>query len=496
MKRGLAFLLALPLLAECTSSKPKLLSIGTYVSTTGIGTEIISIQSSTRRAALLNSVKGRVELLSLKNPEVPTLIFTLSLGLLAGEELTSVSFHPTQDYFAAAIKAADPTAPGRVELRSASTGAPIQSVFVGIGPDGVAIDPTGQRAVVADEAEAFVYSPSTKSFESPPGTISIIDLRQGPSQAHATTLPLADQTGVYGFVEAKHERFLERDVDWNGNGVIDQTADFDGNDTIEDKSVVVGTFHGVEIKANEKKHAETFFFPLTKVSPDVMEPEAIICTRDGQQAYVTLQEVNGVVAIDLTKGLISRYYGLGTTKHPADVKKDGILSFTQTLYALREADGIALMTHGGYFVTADEGSTDPKAGKVAVGKPAGGSRSISVFDTVTGLCVGTTGSQLDEAAAKAGLYADEHSERKGSQPEMVAIEKIQGIHYAIVTLERANGIAFVSLATPSKPRVLAVAGGGKAPEGLAILRDPGSGDYFIYTANEGDGTISIFRVTR
>ena len=55
------------------------------------------------------------------------------LGLCKGEELTSVAFHLTLDLFAAVIDAGNK--PGRLEIRSASTGALIDRVVVGFGPD-------------------------------------------------------------------------------------------------------------------------------------------------------------------------------------------------------------------------------------------------------------------------------------------------------------------------------------------------------------------------
>jgi len=469
-----------------------------YVSSTGVGTEIISIQACTRRAVVANSIAGAIDLLDLNVPGAPESFTTFSLGLAPGEELTSVAFHPEEDYFAVSIIAADPLAPGRVELRRASTGALLKSVPTGVGPDSVVIDPTGRRAVVADEAERFVYSGGV--FFTAPGSVTIVDLRNGAEAATAATLRLPDLTGLRGVTSAADLRFMERLVDWNGNGVIDTTpVDFNGDGDKTDANVVVGTFQGANVHAPNESGGEIFWIPLLNASPDLQEPEGIAITRNGKTAFVTMQEVNGVVVVDLAGNAIAGAYGLGTTTHAADLTNNGVTSFTQTLFALREPDGIAL-THGGdYFVTADEGDTDPRANLVAAGKPAGGGRTLSVFNAATGQAVGDTGNGIDEVAAAAGRYPESRSRNKGSEPEGVIVVKVGSTEYAAVALERADAVALVSLANPARPAVLSVVGGGplcRAPEGIASLKVEDEDATYVYTANETGGSVSVFRLAK
>mgnify|MGYP001369272363 CR=1 FL=1 len=71
------------------------------------GTEIISVQSGTRRAALTHSRAGRIEILDLSDPTRPRSVRTIDLALEKGEEVTSVVLPPTGDWFLAAVKAAD-----------------------------------------------------------------------------------------------------------------------------------------------------------------------------------------------------------------------------------------------------------------------------------------------------------------------------------------------------------------------------------------------------
>ncbi len=76
---------------------------------------------------------------------------------------------------------------------------------------------------------------------------------------------------------------------------------------------------------------------------------------------------------------------------------------------------------------------------------------------------------------------------------------IAGVNYVAVGLERANALALISLAEPAYPKVLAIAaidkgaGDGKiAPEGVAYYQHENR--HYIYTANEKNGTLSVFEV--
>jgi hypothetical protein len=186
------------------------------------------------------------------------------------------------------------------------------------------------------------------------------------------------------------------------------------------------------------------------------------------------------------------------TSHAADVTEDGEVRFDSTLTAAREPDGVAVTPDGRYLLTADEGDTEPKVSKVEPGRPAGGGRTLSVVDLATREVIGDTQDQLDRACADAGIYPDDRSDNKGCEPEMVAVLEVQGRSFAVVSLERADGLALVDLADPRAPRVVGVApigpGGPHAPEGIAVFGDRRSGEHFVYTANEESGMLGVARV--
>ncbi len=494
--------LGMVIINPCMAAELTLVHHGMHNMGVKKGTEIISIQAASKRAAVSNSKQARVDMISLAVPEQPRIINTFRLELAAGETLTSVALHPDDDYFLIAIKAGQPLARGHVELRSASDGTLIKRLAVGVGPDAVIIDKPGHTALIPNEAEGFVYDKATGAFTSPAGSISLIDLRNGPQQASASEVMLGDLTGTPGMVSAADGRMLERAVDWNGDGKIaseDAGLDFDNDGRIDDKAVI-GTLVGEQVKVKEKKGEEAILLPLPNNNPMLLEPEYGVFTTDGK-AWVTLQENNGLVLIDVARGEVITAVGLGKTQHKMDIADDGVVDFSDNRRALREPDGITITPDGRYLITADEGDTDPKAARTPAGAPLGGGRTVSVFAADSGAYLGDTANQIDEAAFAKGSYPESRSDNKGAEPEMVVSFAIAGVNYAAVGLERANALALISLAEPAHPKVIALAAintsakaGKIAPEGLAYYHDTGQDRHYIYTANEKNGTLSVFEV--
>jgi hypothetical protein len=422
------------------------------IQTAAPGAEIISVQASTRRAVLTHSQAGQIELFDLSDPAAPRSVRAFELELEQGEEITSVALPPSGDWFLAAVKAGPQLKPGRALGYSLADGKRLASFPCGIGPDCITIAPSGKRVLVANEAEGF--DSVANRLVSAPGSLTLIQIAGELASSKVTqfVLELASSGPTDG-------RTLERSIG-------DETKDIELQNT-----------------------------------PEYLEPEVVAFLPGETRALVTLQEANLVAYFDLEAGKLERYLWLGTTTHAADLVADDHYDELNTLLARREPDGLALTPDGRSFVTADEGDTGPNVDKTPPGKPAGGGRTLSVFDLQTGEFLGDTGPELDRLAARAGLYPDKRSTKRGSEPEMVLTFERGGKSYAAVTLERAGALALVDLSDPKKPTVLAVAPSGAdhlkdEPEGLALFGDPaGRHDYF-YVANEGTGTLGVLRVPR
>ncbi len=487
-------ILLLPACASTpTTSEPWTLHpISLYESGYPKGTEIISVQQSTLRAVLSNFGTGEVDVLDLSHPEQIKRLSRFKLQLIEGEELTSVAFHPALDIFAATIDAG--IKPGKLEIRSATTGELLDRVFIGFGPDAVVFSEDGKTAVVANEGEDFLFDPENNRFYKPEGSISIIRLDRSGHITRHKNLELANNINNEGFVVTKGGRFLEREIDWNGDGKISKQLDFDGNGLSEKKKVLLGTFEGHDVFGAETNGEKKILIPVKSNSLGLLEPEYIAITPDGKNAYVTLQEDDAVAFVDLANERVTGYSGLGETRHKIDARYDGWVKFDQPMTGRREPDGIALAAGGRYFVTADEGDTDA----ADADQPMGGGRTVSVFDASTGALLGDTGSQIDEIAFANQVYPERRSPKKGSEPEMLVSFELNGVPYVAVGLERAGSVELISLADPIHPQAVAlgkIAGDEeKSPEGIAHFLL--NGEHFLLTANEMNGTVECFKIVR
>jgi hypothetical protein len=494
-------LLPIILLAGCASApvsphRWRIEPVSLYDSGHEKGTEIISVQQSTLRAVLSNFESGEVDLLDVSRPQHLQRKARFALDLCKGEELTSVAFHPSLDLFAAVIDAGNK--PGRLEIRSASTGVLIDRLIVGFGPDAVVFSTDGSLAMIANEGEDFLFEPSTKQFFTPEGSISIVRLNQTGHIIHHKNLELANMTLHEGFVVTQAGRFMEREIDWNGDGIISKKMDFNGNGKIENKKVSLGLFEGHEIFGAETAGEKKILIPIKTHSPALLEPEYIAISPDAKKAYVTLQEDDAVAVIDLVNEQAINYYGLGTTRHKTDARYEGWVKFDQSITGLREPDGIAMIANGRYFATADEGDTDADSSISTDGQPLSGGRSVSVFDAATGTLLGDTGNQLDEFAFANKVYPEQRSSKKGSEPEMLVSFDLDGIPFVAVGMERAGAVELISLADPFHPEVIALGkipgDENKSPEGIAhfVVND----EHYLLTANEMDGTVDCFKIIR
>ncbi len=506
LKSNVTSLFLALLLSACSFNPPQLSEsphwqlqpLSLYDSGHVKGTEIISVQQHSLRAVLSNFDTGEVDILDVSHPEKIKLIDRFNLGLRKGEEFTSVAFHPLLDMFAAIVDAGNTR--GRVEIRSASTGALFDHVEVGYGPDAVVFSKDGRVAMVADEGEDFSFNKNTGEFFSADGGISIIHLDKNGRIKANNNLELANVKHREGFVVQEKGHFLEREIDWNGDGKISQKTDFDGNGIIENKKVKIGRFEGADVYANERKGEAKILIPVTSESSTLLEPEYIALTPDASRAYVTMQETNEVAEVDVFNERVLGYFNMGVSEHGADRKADGWVTFEQSIKALREPDGIALTPDGKYFVTADEGDTDIEVDSDNAGEAVlqSGGRTISVFDAQTGDFIADTGSQLDEITFANKMYPDRRSNKKGAEPEMLVSFEMDGQPWAAAGLERADAIVLIALVEPEHPKVVALGkipgDESRSPEGIAHFEI--EGEHYLLTANEMNGTVACFKVHR
>ena len=409
-----------------------LVPIATYDTGLGAdGAEIISVRDKDGIVVLTN-IDGSIDVLDLARPGQPVLLLRVPVDTTGGTP-NSVAMHPHHDYFLTVVGRAGAT--GVVQAYRLSDGELLATATVGIQPDSIAIAPNGQYAVVANEAEGVAVG-----NDGGVGSLSVVDLSgftgDAPGVLPVTPVPLPSLAGYAGFSAGRTDDLARLPID---------------------------------------------------NTPANLEPESVTFSHNSRYAYVTLQENNGVARLDMRSGELS-FFGLGQTTHAADLSTTGGYLPADTLTAYREPDGIALDVTGRFFVTADEGDTRNAAG----GSGPRGGRTLSVFDAQTGAYIADTGSQLDDAAAAAGIYPDARSNRGGSEPEVLDLTHFRGRTLVAIGLERANAVALIDVTNPAEPVVAALAPTGAGPEGIKFLRR--GSDLYVVTANEVAGTVSVFEV--
>lgn len=195
--------------------------------------------------------------------------------------------------------------PGYVAFYDADTGALLSTVDVGNLPDSIHFTDDGTQLVVAGEGE---FNEDSETADNPLGTIAVIDTTD-PSN------PTAD--------------------------ILDFTA-FNG-----DRDALL---------ASRMRLAPDF-----SVAQDI-EPEYVAISPDGETAYVTVQENNGIAVVDLTTNTITDLISTGLQNHsvngldPDDDGQIGIDTF-DNLVGARMGDAIAAHEIDGatYLFTANEG---------------------------------------------------------------------------------------------------------------------------------------------
>jgi DNA-binding beta-propeller fold protein YncE len=213
------------------------------------------------------------------------------------------------------------------------------------------------------------------------------------------------------------------------------------------------------------------------------EPE-YVSIKTSNQAAVTLQENNHVVIVDLVTGTVVTHWSAGTTTHAADTVEDNDIRFVdQIVHARREPDAIA-WTPGGRLITANEGDYDLD---LDAGEFAGG-RDFTVFSG-TGEVLFEPGAALELEALRHGHYPDNRSGDKGIEPEGVAVAIYQHRTFLFVGSERGHFVAVYRLDDEVNPVFIQILPTGVGPEGLLPIPQRG----LFVTANEEDGTISVFQ---
>ena len=295
-------------------------------------TEIVDFDPATGQAFVVNAQAGGVDVYSLAAPANPTFSESIDVaadvaaaidGVAAADlgAVNSVAIHGASNTMAVAIAAEPETNNGYVAFYQTSDSTFLAAVEVGALPDSVAISPDGNTVVVANEGQ-----PSDDFTVDPDGSISVIDISGGAAAVTANdvrTLGLLAET-----IDFATARQADPGIRFSGPGAIAARA---------------------------------------------LEPEYVTISDDSSTAYVSLQENNAIVEVDLVEGAISGAFALGFKDHrlpgnELDVtNRDDVINIRNwPVFGVYMPDGIATYTVNGvnYVLTANEGDSRDYAAHV------------------------------------------------------------------------------------------------------------------------------------
>jgi hypothetical protein len=434
--------------------------VGSY--STGLGIDSGETSAFAKgRLYVTNSDDNSLDIVDASDPSAPSLLQRIDLSPWgAGPNSVDVG----RRFVAVAVEADPKTDPGHVVFFR-HDGTFVRSVEVGALPDMVTFTKGGHKLLVANEGEPSSYG--RPDSVDPEGTISII----GTTRMSASRAPWV------------------RTIDFNA---------FDEG----------GPRHG-ELPADLRLNG-----PGASVSQD-LEPEYIAVEKGERTAWVSLQEANAAVRIDLRRGKVQKIASLGWKDHsvpgagldPSD--RDGAIAIApRPVRGLYMPDALAAFRVKGrdYFITANEGDgrdydgfvdddrvkdvdLDPTAfpnaadlqqdealGRLTISTTDGvgadgehealyafGARSATIWNA-HGQRVWDSGDTIEQKVAADAPEAfntdneenelENRSDNKGPEPEGVAVGKIRGRTYAFVGLERQGGFIAFDVSKPHRPRLV------------------------------------------
>ncbi|WP_225037150.1 choice-of-anchor I family protein [Winogradskyella sp. SM1960] len=470
--------------------------------------EIVAHDPVSERLFVLNSTGQKLEIIDFSDINAISTISSIDLSTYG--DPTSVAY---MNNIVALGISKGPLEDGVVVFCDID-GANLSTVTAGNLPDMVGFTPDGTKLLVANEGQ-----PNDDYSVDPEGSISVIDV-----------------TG--------------------GLGHISQADVLSINFNSFDSQLATLQAEGIRV-----------FGPNATVSQD-MEPEYITFSNDSQTAYVTLQENNAIGIIDLTTNTITDILPLGLKDHAlagntldASDKTDFIFLANWPIKGMYMPDAMASYEVGGvtYLVTANEGDAreydtfeeeervsdlnldstvftnaeflqlDSNLGRLTATTATGdldndgdideihvfGSRSFSIWNTVTGALVFDSGDDFERLTANDPTYGDlfnvsnsnnkfkNRSDNKGPEPEGVTIAEINGEFYAFITLERVGGFMTYNITDPNNAvfekyinnRDLGEdEGGDLGPEGIIYVTPENSPNDtgLVIMANEVSSTLSFY----
>ncbi len=387
---------------------------------------------------------------------------------------TSIASHG--DLIAVAIpNGTDETLPGVVAFFDATDKKPkkpVKVVEVGALPDMVTFSPNGKKVITANEGQPCALDdPADCAEADPQGSISVIDLSRGVRRAkeHRATFDRYDG----------HEDWL------NAHGVR-VLSDRPASQSIEPEYVAVDpTSHFAWVTLQENNAIAIVSLDFAKVlfvrglgtkdhslaenGLDPSDRDGLTCDMEDPPNCKEVAEINignwpleglyqpdGITAFTTDDGLFLATANEGDNFEGENARVGG-LDLDDAAFP-NEADLKTNAQLGRLNVSSTFGDTDGD-GDIDV-LQSFGARSFSIWSPLGGLVYdsGDDFEQITAAAYPDNFNAsntnnslDIRSDDKGPEPTTVAVAKVDGRSYAVITIERTGGLMVYDVTTPSSP---------------------------------------------
>jgi hypothetical protein len=294
--------------------------------------EIVDFDPSNNRLFLANSIAGKLDIIDFNDPSNPSLISSVDISVYGG--INSVVAN--NGVVAMAIENSNAQLDGFVVFLD-ENGVFINQVTVGPMPDMITYNKDYTKLITANEGE-----PNADYSIDPEGSVSIIDLTPG----------IVNLT--------------------NSNVSSISLTQFNG----QEAALVA---QGIRIFSSSASAAQC------------LEPEYVTVSDDNTKAYVTMQENNALLIIDLTNNSIVTMLPLGKIPYTtgsnnaldaSDQSGHILITGDLPIYGIHMPDAMAYTTinGNGYILTANEGDSR-EFGAVADAKRIG-SGSFNLDPTV------------------------------------------------------------------------------------------------------------------
>lgn len=394
----------------------------------------------------------------------------------------------TPDGLTLLYTSADAGALGLVDITDPGRPAHLPRVDVRLGgigePTSVAVSPDGRYAVVAMRLDDDVNN-SRRGF------LRVYDVRNPRTVRHVKDLSVGigpDSLALVGSGKTLRAVVAIEDEETDAKGDATLGGQRSGRiDVVGLQDLYGGTVSGLQ---------SIELVEALKALPDALypqdpQPEFVSISPNGRTAAVTLQENNAVALIDLSdarRARLLRVLSAGTVTRTgnADLQRDKEIAFQESFTGRREPDAVAWVTND-VFALANEGD-----GKKGQDGTLPGGRGFTLMNT-RGEVVYETGDRTEQRAMLHGHYPDSRSAAKGVEIEGVTTARFGGRPYLLVGSERGGFLEVHDVSHPQQPRFVQLLPTGLSPEGITTVTRRADGQQLAVTANEGDGSINLYR---